>query len=135
MSQSDALARAMRCIVDIQDDAMSAVAIMEAGPIEESALVARIEAYAAKLKLVAEAMSVGHKKQSTLAKKLLLNSLDARVCAVLRAMLADGKNFALCSVMARAMNLSVWKPLPEPLRVVWRKKDKGGYRPIVSSGR
>jgi len=134
MSRSDAVARAMRCIDDIRDEALSAVDTMEAGPVDKAALVARINAYRAKLQLVAEALPAGYKKQNTLAKKLLLRSLDARVCAVLRAISADGKNVTPSNVMARAMNLSVWKPLPEPVRVVWKKKDKGGYRPIVISG-
>jgi hypothetical protein len=134
MSQCDAVIRAMQCIGDIRDEALCAVDTMEAGAVDKAALVARINASAAKLKLVAEALPAGRKKQNTLAKKVLLHSLDARVCAVLRAMSAGGKNITPSNVMARAMNLSVWKPLPEPVRVVWRKKDKGGYRPIVISG-
>jgi hypothetical protein len=134
MSQSDALARATRCMDDIRDETLRAVHTMEAGAANKAALIARINDYTAKLKLVAEALPAGHKKQNTLAKKVLLHSLDARVCAVLRAMSADGKNVTPSNVMASAMNLSVWKPLPEPVRVVWTKKDKGGYRPIVISG-
>jgi hypothetical protein len=134
MSQSDAVLRAMQCIGDIRDEVLCAIDTMEAWAVDKAALVARSSAYAGKLKLVAEALPAGHKKQNTLAKKVLLHSLDARVCAVLRAMSADGKNVTPSNVMARAMNLSVWKPLPEPLRVAWKKKDKGGYRPIVVSG-
>lgn len=134
MSQSDALARAMRCMNDIRDEAFSAVHTMEAGAANKAALIARINTYTAKLQLVAEALPAGHKKQNTLAKKLLLHSLDARVCAVLRAMLGSGEDIALSKVLDRAMKLSVWKPLPEPVQVVWGKKDKGGFRPLVISG-
>ena len=49
-------------------------------------------------------------------------------------MLGSGKVTTSSDVLARAMNLSVWKPLPEPVQVAWRKKDKGGFRPIVTSG-
>jgi hypothetical protein len=134
MSQSDALARAMRCMSDIRDEAFSAVHTMEAGAANKAALIARINTYTEKLQLVAEALPAGHKKQNTLAKKLLLHSLDARVCAVLRAMLGSGEDIAPSKVLDRAMKLSVWKPLPEPVQVVWGKKDKGGFRPIVTSG-
>jgi hypothetical protein len=133
MSQSDALARAMQCIGHIRDEALCAIDTMEVAAVDKAALIARINAYAAKLQLVGEATPAGHKKQNTLA-KVLLHSLDARVCAVLRAMSAGSKNITPSNVLARAMNLSVWKPLPEPVRVVWRKKDKGGYRPIVVLG-
>jgi hypothetical protein len=76
----------------------------------------------------------GYKKQNTVAKKLLLHSLEARICAALRAMSGSGKVVTHSDVLARATKLSVWKPLPEPIQVVWRKKDKGGFRPIVVSG-
>ena len=133
MSQSDALTRAMRCLDDIREEAHTAVQTMEAGA-AKAALIARIKTYTARLQSVAEALLAGHKKQNTLAKKLLLNSLDACVCAVLRAMLSSGDEIASSKVLDRATKLSVWEQLPEPVRVLWRKKDKGGFRPIVISG-
>jgi hypothetical protein len=129
-----ALTRVARCIDDIRDDALSAVHAVEAEAVDKAALIARINAYTAKLKLLAEALPAGRKKQNTLANKLVLHSFEARVCAVLRAMLGSGEGLTLSKVLDRAKNVSVWKPLPEPVRVVWTKKDKGGYRPIVISG-
>ena len=123
----------MDCIDDIRNETLRAIDAIQAGA-QEAALVARLDAYAANLKLVAEALPAGHKKQNTLAKKLLLYSFDARVCAVLRALLADGKDFTASDVLTRAKALTVWKPLPEPVRVHWAPKPKGGYRPIVVSG-
>jgi hypothetical protein len=118
MSQCDGVVRAMQCIAEIRDDAVCAIGMMEAAAVDKAVLVARINAYTSRLKLVAEALPAGYKKQNTLAKKLLLHSLDTRVCAVLRAMLGSGEDMTLPQVLARANNLSVWKPLPEPVRVV-----------------
>jgi hypothetical protein len=134
MSQCDTLTRATRCIRDIRDESLRAVAALQAEAVDKTALAAQIKIYAAKLKLVAEAHPSGYKKQNTVAKKLLLHSLDARVCAVLRAMSGSGKLATPSDVLAGATKLSVWKPLPEPVRVVWKKKDNGGFRPIVISG-
>lgn len=107
---------------------------------EEKTLNLYISVYEHSLRLVLGAGSKGRKKQFTLAKKVILNSIPARVSAVIRAM-ARSKKFkhsAHSSLMAeiekRANSLSVWHPLPEAVVVTWIEKSKGGFRPIVSPG-
>ena len=93
MSSTSALDDAMRAIAGIYSETLAGIDLLttdkagHAGPLtpmERAGLVARLDGYAANLKAVAEAAPAGLEAQMKLAKKLLLYSFDARLCAVVR---------------------------------------------------
>jgi hypothetical protein len=145
VTSSGAIADAMNSIAVIRDDISEAIGsftkqvAVKTSPLSEletTGLIARLDAYAANLKVVAEAAPAGIKAQMSLAKKLLLYSYEARICAVVRALArCEGKDKkTLASIITLAEALTVWKPLYEAVTVIWVDKDKGGYRPLVISG-
>jgi hypothetical protein len=143
VSQSDALAEAMDAIAVIRDETLDCIDALKkqasGEPVlvdeaDKAKLIARLHTYAARLKSVAEAGPAGLKKQFTVAKKLLLNSFDAQLCAVIRAHFKCKSKATLAELIVRAKELTVWQPLAEAVTVIWVEKPKGGYRPIVMYG-
>jgi hypothetical protein len=120
------------CIDLLKKDVAGATSGLDAA--DEAKLIKRLDAYIVNLKIVAEAQSAGLKKQLTLAKKRLLYSPDARLFAVLRALIRSKGHATLSEVIHLAGKLDVWQPLPEPVIVFWAEKPKGGYRLIVMFG-
>jgi hypothetical protein len=143
VSHSDALTDAKAAIASIRVETLDCIDALKKqasgetvllNKVDEAKLIARLDAYAANLKAVADAGPAGRKKQFSLAKKRLLFSFDARICAVVRALVRCVGKATLEEVIQHANELTVWKPLAEPVIVNWVEKPKGGYRPIVKSG-
>lgn len=90
-------------------------------------------AYLDKLKKVALANGHGMKKQFEVATDLLLHSYGARLYAVLRARHKREATITLDELHARAKELSVSKPLQEPVVVHWVKRRAGSRAAIARS--
>lgn len=115
-------------------EALSAGGKSKIGAYDEDALYSRLDAYETKLQMVAKAGALGLKKQFAVAKKLLLHSPDARICAALRATHRCKQPATVQAIYELANKLNVWTPSAEPVVVRWIAKPKGGYRPLVISG-
>lgn len=91
--------------------------------------------------------SVGHyrhKRQLGLANKVYFDSLEVRICAVLRAVYKKRKKKKKQKkrtsekflppnlIIQLASELSVWEPLVERVLALWIRKDRGGFRLICA---
>lgn len=93
-----------------------------------------IEAHRRVLLRVVRASSGGELKQRVMARQLVLRSLAAHVCAVMRSLVRNGRYASPDEIMAMAIESKHCRPLPEPVSAWWKQKDKGGYRLMCKDG-
>jgi hypothetical protein len=98
-------------------------------------LDARLNGYIYKLSKLENKAPAGLKKQAIYAKHNLLDTYDARFCAVVRSLARSDKYPSLAGIKHLTEKLSVWEPLAEPIVVHWQSKEpKSGYRLIMNDG-
>ncbi len=73
-------------------------------------------------------------KQTVMAKVLVLDSFNARVCAVLRAQVRCSQYVSPQKIVQLAEQLDVRKPLTEKVVTYWKEKPSGDYRLIRKDG-
>ncbi len=93
-----------------------------------------IAKYRNELMKVAELQQGSLQKRISYATKMLLDSPNAKLSAVLRSHSKIKKPAKPSDLVAISSELSVWEPLTEPVRVFWKPKSDGKFRPITKFG-
>jgi hypothetical protein len=147
----EALAASLLCIDNIYIETLEGIDVLEGwtgnaaskgagttGPTtsgtEIEQLRKHLDVYVSQLKQIARLGPGRLRKQLQLAQWGALNSLSARVCAVIRAATKVKQHPAPAEIIRRAEWLNVWRPLTETVIARWAQKPEGGYRLIVRFG-
>ncbi len=124
----------------IRDGILDAIEVIrDAGKLTDAEigmLIHNAKTHVRRLRKVTAASHKGMRKQLQVANGMIWGSVEAYICAVVRASMKLAPTLSYAEIVKRANELTVWQTLSEPVFVYWREKSgkPGEYRPIVAPG-